>query len=271
MSAAILANGGTVLLAPQPLTTAPVTAVLLGLAVAVAAGAVLLRVRGRRAQGAEALEPAVIAGALLVLALAGVDHGAVLSWTFGVEGETGRVVLRGVGVPLGAALLLALGGVLVLTSARLAPEGSGARPVGVGALWGAVIAGVLGVVLALLHVVALSEGLGPGGARSPALLVAAVGTLAVCLREGSGPVSSGSNALLVRAARLNHVAAALALAAAVAAGAESWWREAAYASPLTAAAAATALLGLAALRSEAPLAGTRRLLFLLALLFLLVA
>jgi hypothetical protein len=244
---------------------------LLGLAVAAAAGALLLRVRGRRAQGAEVLEPAVIAGALLVLVLAGVDHGAVFSWTFGVEGATGRVLLRGVGVPLGAALLLALGGVLLLASARLAPEGSGARPVGVGALWGAVAAGVLGVVLALLRVAALSGGLGPGGARSPALVVAAVGTLAVCLLEGSGPGSSDSDALLVRAARLNHVAAALALAAAVAAGVESWWREGSYITPLTAAAVAAGLLGLAAREPEAPLNAARRLLFLLALLFVLVA
>jgi hypothetical protein len=248
--------------------SAAIAAAVVGLTVAVAAAGLAFWVRGRWAQGADALEPAVVAGALLVLVLAALDRGAVFSWTFGVESETGRVILRGVGVPLGAALLFALGGVLLLASARLAPEGQRAGPVGVGALWGAVAAGILGVGLALGRVAATSVDLGPNGARSLALLVAAVGTLAVCLL-GSG--SSDSDARLRRAARLFHVAVALALAAAMAAGVDAWWREATYATPHTAAAAAAALLGLAARTPEAPLTGTRRLLFLASLLFLLVA
>ena len=99
-------------------------------------------------------------------------------------------------------------------------------------------------------------------------LVLAVGTLTACLLEASGPAASDSDGQFVRAARVTRLAVALALVAAVAAGVESWWREATYATPLTMAAAAAALLGLAALEPEARLAGTRQVLFLAALLAL---
>ena len=264
----VLAAAGAVRVALQPETSAPIAAAVAGLAVAAAADGLVCWVRGRRARGADALEPALFAGVLLAVVLARVDHGAVLSWTFGVAGETGRVVLPGVGVALGAALVAALGGALLLTAARLAPEASGARPVAVGALWAAVLAAALGAGLTVARLAELVEGVGENGARSLAVLVAAVGTLAACLLEASGPAASDSDGQLVRAARVIRVAVALALVAAVAAGVESWWREATYATSLTTAAAAAALLGLAVLEPEARLAGTRHVLFLAALLAL---
>jgi hypothetical protein len=267
----VLAAAGAARIALGPETAAPVAAGVAGLAVAAVAGALVLWVRGQRARGADALDLALVAGALLVLVLAGVDRGAVFSWTFGVESETGRVVLRGVGLPLGGALLTALGGVLLLASARLAPEGAWARPVGVGALWIALGFASAGVGLALVRVAALTEAVEPNATLTLAALVAALGTLAMGLLEGSGPVASDVDVLVLRAGRLTQAAAALALVAAVAAGVESWWREASYVTPLTATAAAAGLLGLAALEPDAPLTGIRRLLFLFALLVLLVA
>ncbi|MCG6922432.1 MAG: hypothetical protein LJF15_15320 [Acidobacteria bacterium] len=267
----VLAAAGAVMVALQPETSAPIAAAVAGLAVAAAADGLVSWLRARRAQGADALGPALVAGALLVLVLVRVDHGAVLSWTFGVAGETGRVVLRGVGVALGVTLVAALGGVLLLTTARLAPEASGARPVAVGALSAAVLAAVLGAGLTVARLTELPAGVGESGARSLVVLVAAVGTLAASLLDATGPATPGPVAPLRRTARVTGLAAALALGVAVAAGVESWWREATYATPLTTAAAAAALLGLAVLEPEARLAGTRRVLFLAALLFLLVA
>jgi hypothetical protein len=94
--------------------------------------------------------------------------------------------------------------------------------------------------------------------------------LAASLLDAAGPAAPDPDAPLRRAARVTGLAVALALAAAVAAGVESWWREATYATPLTTAAAAAALLGLAVLEPETRLDGTRRLLFLGGLLFLLI-
>ena len=80
--------------------------------------------------------------------------------------------------------------------------------------------------------------------RSPSW--SARGRLAVLLMETLEPASPAGGSR--RAGSLaTRVAAGLAVAAALAAGAESWWRDGAYATGLTAAAAAAALLGLAAL------------------------
>ncbi len=264
----VLAAAGAVQVALQPENSATIAAAVAGLAVAAAADGLACWARGRRANGADPLEPALFASVLVAIVLARVDHGAVLSWTLGVVGETGRVVLPGVGVALGVALVAALGGALVLTAARLAPEASGARPLAVGALWGAVLAAALGAGLTVARLAELVEGVGQDGARCLAVLVAAVGTLAACLLEASGPGASDSDGQLVRAARVTRLALALALVAAVAAGVEFWWREATYASSLTTAAASAALLGLAVLEPEAHLVGTRRVLFLVALLAL---
>ena len=77
---------------------------------------------------------------LVVLLL--VDRGAVLAWSFGVAAAAGRVPLAGVGVLLGAALVAALGGSLLLGGADgWRATGEGARPAGRAALGLAVAAG----------------------------------------------------------------------------------------------------------------------------------
>jgi hypothetical protein len=214
--------------------------------------------------------PALAAGILLALVLALVDSGGVLSWTFGVGADAGRVVLPGVGVALGTALVAALGGVLLLGGAKVAPEVSSVRPVGVVALWGAVLAATLGVGLALVRLGPLAEEIGASAARSLAVLVAAAGTLAVSLLEGSGETTTDAAAESRRATLGTRVAVGLALVAATTAGLEAWWRVGTYATALTAAAAAV-LLGLAALEPEARLAGARSAVFLVALLALVLA
>jgi hypothetical protein len=74
-----------------------------------------------------------------------------------------------------------------------------------------------------------------------------------------------------RAALAFRVAAALGLAAAVAAGIEAWWRDGTYATGLTAASSAAALLGLATLEPVPRFESVIRLVFLAALLALVFA
>ncbi len=260
----VLAAGGAVLVALRPEAPAPIAAAVAGLAVAAAADGVVAWFRARRSEGADA---PLAAGALLVLVLVRIDDGSVLSWTLGVASDTGRVVLTGAGVALGAALVATLGGVLLLGAVRLAPESRAARPVGVAALWAGLAAAALGTLLALVGAALL-----PGGieAQGLAVLVVGVGTLAACLLEMAGPATDAA-AEASRAILTTRVAVALAVLAALAAGIEGWVREGTYATTLTAAAAAAALLGVAALEPETRLAGARRLVLLAALLYVLLA
>ena len=264
----VLASAGAVVVALRPDASAPAAAAAAGLAVAAVADGLYAWLRARRASGADALVPALAAGTLLALVLALVDSGGVLSWTFGVGADAGRVVLPGVGVALGTALVAALGGVLLLGGAKVAPEVLSVRPVGVVALWGAVLAATLGVGLALVRLGPLAEEIGASAARSLAVLVAAAGTLAVSLLEGSGETTTDAAAESRRATLGTRVAVGLALVAATTAGLEAWWRVGTYTTALTAAAAAAVLLGLAALEPEARLAGARYAVFLVALLAL---
>jgi hypothetical protein len=264
----VLAAAGALVVALRPEASAPVVAAVAGLAVAVAADGLYAWVRARRASGADAHGPALTAGALLALVLAAVDRGAVLSWTFGVDLEAGRVVLPGVGVALGVALVAALGGALLVGGAKIAPDASSVRPAGVAALWVAVVAATLGVGLALARLSPLAEEIGASAARSLAVLVAVAGALTAGLLEAESAAATDAAAESRRAVLGMRVAVALALVAATTAGLEAWWRGGTYATALTAAAAAAVLLGLAALEPEVRLAGARHVVFLAALLAL---
>jgi hypothetical protein len=204
----------------------------------------------------------VLPGVALALLLAVVDRGSVLAWSFGLVVDGGRVPLAGVGVPLGAALILALGGTLLLAAARLAGDGAGSRPVARGALWLAVLLAGVALALALARMAPLSAG--PRTALPLAGIGFAVAVLAGALVAGRAP----SPAFVSRAAPLVLpllVVAAIGLA--VVAGVAGVWRDGTYATPATAASAAAALLGLGALEATgAP--GPRRFAFLLALLAL---
>ena len=210
--------------------------------------------------------PVLVAGMALVLILLLVDRGAVLAWSFGVPAAAGRAPLAGTGVLLGAGLVAALGGCLLLVAQRLAGEGEGARPAGRAALGLAVLLAGAGVLLAVVRVASLPGGV--EGASLPTLagLAGAVTVLAGSLfatRPGAPLIASRLGALVLPSAAL--VAVALAIAVAV----SGVLRDGTYATPAAAAAAATALLGLSALETTgAP--GLRRFAFLLALVALAV-
>jgi hypothetical protein len=214
----VLAAAGAVILALRPDANAPIAAAAAGLATAAAADGLYAWVRGRRASGADALEPALATGTLLALVLAAVDRGAVLSWTFGVGPEPERVVLPGVGVVLGVALVAAFGGVLLVGGAKIAPEAASVRPAGVVALWAALAATTLGIGLALTRLGSLPEEVGTAAAGPLAVLVAVAGALAAGLLEASGAAATDVAVESRRAVLGTRVAVALALVAATAAG-----------------------------------------------------
>lgn len=264
----VLAAAGAVLVALRPGVSGPLALGVVALAATAAADGLDATARARRASGGDPSGPVLLAGLLLALVLAVVDGGAVLSWTFGVGGETERVLLTGVGVTMAAALVTALGGVLLLGGATLAPPAPGARRAGLWALGVAVAGATVGVGLALARLASLPEGLWAAGGQPLALLIGATGVLALLLVRTTETRAEDPGAGL-RAGLAFRVAAALVLAAAVGAGAEAWWRGGTYATGLTAACSATALLGLAALEPLPRFGVVPRLLFAGALLALL--
>jgi hypothetical protein len=92
------------------------------------------------------------AAAVLVALLLLADRGGVLAWSFAVPAVGGRVVLSGVGVLLGAALVAALGGTLLLVGGRVAGDVGSVEPAGRGALWLAVGATLAALPLAVVRV-----------------------------------------------------------------------------------------------------------------------
>jgi len=148
----------------------------------------------------------------------------------------------------------------------VAGEGAVAAPVGRGGLWGAVALGTGGLLLAAVRLAVL-----PGAALAawtPLLgLAVGVGALAGSLAATlpSAPVALGR----VAAGSL-PAAAWLAVVGAIAVAVASVLRDGTYATESSAAAAATSLLGLAALEPTRA-SGLRRFAFLLALLALAIA
>jgi len=209
-------------------------------------------------------DPVLVAGMALALVLLLVDRGAVLAWSFGVAAAAGRVPLAGAGVLLGAALVAALGGSLLLIAQRLAGAGENARPAGRAALGLAVLLAGAGLLLAAVRVASLPGDVDGASRLALAGVAGAVAVLVGSLfasRPGAPPFVSRLVALALPLAALAAVALALGLAVSGMLG------EGTYATSVTASAAAAALLGLSALETTgAP--GPRRLAFLLALLAL---
>jgi hypothetical protein len=266
----VLGAAGALFVALRPGGAAPLALPVAALATAVVAEGLDAARRARRASGGDPSGPILVAGLLLALVLAAVDGGSVLSWTFGVGQGSERVLLGGVGTALGAALLAAIAGILLLGGATVAPPAPGPRRAGLWALGGAAALAASGIALALLRLSGLPEGPREAVARPLALLLGATGALAVLLLDAvsTRPEESLSPA---RAARAFRVAATLAVVAAAAAGVEGWWRGGTYATGLTATSAAAALLGLASMEPLPRLAILPRLLFAGSLLFLLLA
>jgi hypothetical protein len=214
--------------------------------------------------GGDPLAVPLVAGSVLVGLLLLADRGAVLAWGFDVPGAPGPLPLPGAGVLLGAALIVALGGSLLLASGRLAGGGAGVGPVARGALWLAVGLGAAGLLLAAVRLSLLPE----EAARLPLVgLAAAVGVLAASLlatRPDPPPLLSLAAPLAL------PLATVAALALAIGAAFSGFLRDGTYATLSATACASAALLGLAALEpTSAP--GLRRFAFLLALLALALA
>jgi hypothetical protein len=264
-----LAAAGATVVVLSPEVPAQWTVGVAGLGTAAAAGSVDVWLRARRGAGGDPAVPALGAGLLLVVALLLADHQALLAWSFGVGSPDARVLLPGVGPVLGLGLVSGVGGVVLLGAGLLAPAAV-ARRAGLAVL--GLAAGVTGVGLggALFQTVSLGDALREAAADPLALLVAAAATLGVVLMEAREPTPDDGPDPDPGRPMVVHVAAGLAVAAALTAGVESWWAAGGYATDLTAAAVATACLGLAALEPERRLAGSRRALLLAAFIWLLV-
>lgn len=228
---------------------------LLGAGLAAAAWA------ARRSGAEAALDPPLVAGAAVTLALLLLGPGAALGWTLAVPGAAGPLLLRGAGVPLGLALLAALLGTLLLAAQRAAGREASVRPAGCAALWGAVALLALAAALAGARVASLSAVTLPA-TMSVLGLAAAAGVLALALLLGRrAEAGAGPIAWLLPAAVGSVVLAGLAAAAL------GLLRDGSYATPLARSGAAAGLLGLASLEPTG-LPGARRLAFLLAALLL---
>ena len=266
----VLAAAGATVVLLGPGASAPWTAAVAGLGVAAAAGSVDAWLRARRSTGGDPAVPVLGAGALLVGALILVDHQSLLSWSFGVGDAGARVLLPGAGPVLGLALVLGVGGEVLLGAGLLAPAAA-ARRAGVAVLGLAAGVSGAGLAVALFRTLSLGDALRADAARPLALLVTAVGALGVLLMETRQPAPAGEPDPAAGRSTVARVAAGLAVAAALTAGGESWVVAGGYATDLTAAAVATACLGLAAHEPEWRLAGSRRVLLLASFAWLLVA
>jgi hypothetical protein len=233
-------------------------------ALLLAAGVALVLRLGPAAVSADRDGAVAVAGAGLVALLLLADRGAVLAWTFAVPAEGGRVALPGVGVLLGAGLVAALGGTLLLVAGRLAGTAAGVAPAGRGALWVAVASTTAALLLGVVRVsghAAGREAVLPLGALAVAVFWLAASLLVS--RAGAPPLP----ARLVPLALPLAVLAALAVA--VTASVSGVLRDGTYATSSAAASASAALLGLAALEPTRA-AGVRRLALLVSLLALAV-
>jgi hypothetical protein len=212
-----------------------------GVALEVARGA--LASLGDRSRPAEPPLAPAAAGAALAALLASVDRGAVLAWSFGIDGSGGRAAPPGVGVLLGASLLAALGGSLLLAAAAFAGSDAAVRPAALAALRAGAALAASGAVMAAV-VTALASG-APAGALLPAIAIAAAAALVLVAVRDAGPARPGDPPRTPwTTAVVLPLAVLLAVALAVVAGVVAVRRDGTYAAP---AAAAAALLGLAAL------------------------
>jgi hypothetical protein len=200
------------------------------------------------------------AAAVLVVLLLVADRGSVLSWTFAVPSGGGRLPLPGVGLLLGAALVAALGGTLLLAAGTLAGTLDAVRPAARGSLWAGLGLTTAAVLLAALRVAA-HPGASGGGLRLGALALAASWLAGSLVATRPGPP-----ALLGRVAPVVLPLAVLAaVAVAVFVSVSGVLRDGTYAASSAAACASAALLGMAALEPTRA-AGVLRLAFALSLL-----
>jgi len=262
----LLAAAGATLVALGPESpTGPLAASCLGLAAALAGGAVSSSVRGRAGKGGDPSTVAAVGGAALVAFLLSQNGGGLLRWTFALGGGTERLDLRGAGLLLGLALLAGLAGTLLLVARLLAPAVTGSRLLGLRLLLPAAAL----AALAAGHVVLQGARQRPealaAGASTIALLVLLTGALAATLlcslRSPAADAAADAIDWEPRAVRETALATALVWLGAAISGIEGSRIEGTYLTPTTLAVVAYGLLGLAAL-APTRFPGARRLLLL---------
>jgi hypothetical protein len=237
---------------------APLAKTLAGMSLAAGAASLDSEAAARLRSGLDPAWPAAVAGLGFCLGLAALGGGQGLT-------------LRGADLVAGTTLLVTLAGALALLAHLLTPAVPSA-PVRRSGQKLVVLGGGLAVVTvgyALHRGQQAPERLAAGASDLAGVLLGAgalVGSLVVLL---GGPAAGEPAPLLRRSATEARLGAALAMAAAGAAGLEAFYRGGSYTAPLTAAAAAAALLGLAVLEPTR-LSLTRKALLMLALAFMMV-
>jgi hypothetical protein len=192
----------------------------------------------------------IVSGCVMVSTLLLTDGARLLSWSVGVATSQGRVILPGVGVPLGVALLAAAAGTAWLAAGAAAGSSGPPAAFGRGALWLAVSTGLAGIALGIVRVAMLSE---PSWlAMLPLIGVGAASGLVALLLHASGTRTRPD--VLVPVVR---TVAGIAVAAAVGLAALGLSEAGTYSAPPALAALAAALLGLCALQPTRA-AGLRR-------------
>jgi hypothetical protein len=220
-------------------------------AAGVVAAGLLLMLAGLLLEARSLADPADVAGgagaALLATALlAIVDGGGLLRSRLGLETATGRVELRGAGLPLACALLAGLAAFLLLALACQTGRAAAARR-GRGALVLAAGLASLGAVVAVMRALALPEPLRFAAQQE----LAVVGAAALVALIGAGRLlwPAGTAARLTNG--LVRAAPVFLCGVVVVAGVVAFQRAGAYDRPAVAAAASAALLTLAAVEPTA--------------------
>jgi len=235
------------LAAPVPVSHVPFAPILAALSLAAITASVDTETGARLRSGLDSGWPSVIGGLGLCLALALSGDGQVLGWRVALRSSEKLVTLPGAGLVAGLTLLVTLAGSLGLAAHLLTP----AVPSGLVRRF----AGRLLVLGGGLAILSAGYVLYRGASFPEMLPAAAPGWAAVLLGTGAlvaslailigDPVRAEPQPWLGRASLEARIGAGLAVAAAAAAGVESWLGAATYATPATAAAASAALLALA--------------------------
>jgi hypothetical protein len=222
--------------------------------------------------GADRAWPAALAGLALCLAVALPRRHEALFWRLSLGAPEQLVPIPGAGILLGLALVVTLAGALALAAHLLTPAIPSApmRQFGQRALvLGAGLA-ILAAGFAMVRGSVAPEALASSGSQLVGLMLAAAGLAAALVVLIGSPPSGEPQPFAVQGVLEARIGAGLTVAAAGMAGFEGWSRSGTYATPLTVVAASAALLALAVLEPTR-LGLSRKVLWLLALAFVVAA
>jgi hypothetical protein len=266
-AAALVALAG-----PAPLRTVPGAPVLAALAFA--AGAASLGSEGRAwlRGGADRAWPSALAGLALSAAIALPSRHEALSLRFTLGSPERLVPIPGAGILLGLTLVVTLLGSLALSAHLLTPGTPSApvRRIGQRALVLGAGLGILAAGFILARGLQAPEALSSSSLRLVGLLLATAGLAAALVVLIGPPPSDDAPPGGDQSALEGRIGVGLTVAAAGLLGFEAWSRGGSYATPQSAAAASAALLALAALEPTR-LGLSRKVLWLVALAFVVAA